>query len=131
MTKPPQNLLFVPYVYLAEFPFQEDPSITKKRPTAIIIKDSNNLFFSVKITSKGPDPHKNDVVLKDWSSAGLDKPCCARCSHVVMFKPPMMEILHCYGELSERDHHSILAEIEKMKANGQFVIQSIPEEPGA
>ena len=70
----------ISYIWFANFPYEEDATITKKRPVIILNVEPLEVL-SVKVTSKDVrDADKYDTPIQHWSEAGLDKPSIARIS---------------------------------------------------
>lgn len=68
-------------VWLAKFPFEEDPSKFKMRPVVVLDKDNVVGILSVKVTTHEPrksDPYDTDIVY--WDEAGLRVASTARVS---------------------------------------------------
>lgn len=70
-------------VWFAEFPYEEDSTITKKRP--VIVLDVETLkCLTIKVTSH--DARNNDqydTPIEHWQDAGLNRPSVARVSKVM------------------------------------------------
>ncbi|MEG0426190.1 MAG: type II toxin-antitoxin system PemK/MazF family toxin [Cetobacterium sp.] len=89
-------------VWLAEFPFEEDPNQSKIRP--VVILDNGNLehlkVLSVKITSKfARDEY--DVPLLYWQQAKLRFPSIARTSKFMYL--PKSVFKYRLGDLHDDD----------------------------
>lgn len=67
-------------VWFAEFPYEENPLITKRRP--VIILDAQTLeCLSIKVTSQDiRHGDEYDTPITYWREAGLKKPSVARVS---------------------------------------------------
>ncbi len=67
-------------VWYAQFPYEEDPSITKNRPV-IILNVETLECLSVKVTSHDVrDSDEFDTPIVHWEEAGLKRPSVARIS---------------------------------------------------
>ncbi len=75
-------------IYWADVPFEDDPSVSKKRPV-IVAKDSSPVYvLTFKVTSKDVreyDP--GDYPLMYWKESGLKKPCVARLLKICKLSP--------------------------------------------
>jgi mRNA interferase MazF len=83
-------------VVLAEFPFADGPEM-KRRPALIVSEDDDNDLILLRITSKIRQGD-TDVILHDWSEAGLRLPSVARLEKVVTSNVSF--ILQRLGKLS-------------------------------
>lgn len=73
-------------IYRLNYPFDENPSITKERPAMIlVIGKSKKDFHALKITSAQRKGYKYDVAISDWQQAGLSKPSYVRCDKIQSF----------------------------------------------
>lgn len=75
-------------IYWADVPYEDDPSISKKRPV-IIAKDSSPVYvLTFKVTSKDAreyDP--GDYPLMYWKESGLRKPSVVRLRRISQISP--------------------------------------------
>lgn len=93
-------------VWLANFPFEEDDSIVKKRPVIIINVDTLEVL-SVKVTSHTARPEdKYDTDIIHWKEAGLDKPSVARISKSMNLTKD--KFVHKMGDVHAEDKVSIM-----------------------
>ena len=88
-------------VWLAYFPFEDDPLQGKVRPVVVIdFNDETTLVMSIKVTTHEPRT-QFDVQLLDYLGAGLFKPSVARVSHVIDL--PLRDFRKWLGRLSMVD----------------------------
>jgi len=74
-------------IWFAEFPFEEDSTIVKKRPVIIISVDPLEVL-SVKVTSHDVRDYDNyDTPIVYWKEAGLSKESIARVSKTLFLTP--------------------------------------------
>ena len=75
-------------IYWADVPYEEDPSISKKRPV-IIAKDNSPIYvLTFKVTSKEAreyDP--GDYPLIYWKESGLREPSVVRIRKISQLSP--------------------------------------------
>jgi len=92
-------------VWLADFPFSEDETKSKKRPVIVLrVDDETCSVFSMKVTSTEPRG-EFEIELFDWSEIPLDHPSTAVASQVVeIFKSKFIKKI---GILSEDDWENI------------------------
>jgi hypothetical protein len=93
-------------VWFANFPFDDNPAITKKRP--VIILDIAPLrVLSVKVTTHNVrDADEYDTPIQHWKEAGLDRPSIARVSKTIYLTPE--NFIHKIGDLHIDDQNAIL-----------------------
>ena len=70
-------------VWFADFPYEEDATVTKNRPV-IILNVEPLEALSVKVTSHNVRANdKYDIPIQHWKSAGLNKESIARISKTI------------------------------------------------
>ena len=93
-------------VWFADFPFEEDQTIVKKRPV-IILNIEPLEVLSVKVTSKQMRVEdKYDTPIVHWQYAGLKKPSVARISKTMFLDKGKFKLK--IGTLHDEDKVSIL-----------------------
>ena len=93
-------------IWFADFPYEEDATITKKRPVIILNVEPFEVL-SVKVTSQDVrDEDKYDTPIQYWSEAGLNKPSIARISKTMFLDK--QSFIHKIGTLHNDDKISIL-----------------------
>ena len=93
-------------VWFADFPFEEDPSIVKKRPVIILNVEPLEVL-SVKVTSQRPRAaDKYDTPIIHWRYAGLSKPSVARISKTMFLDKDKFKMK--IGTLHDEDKVSVL-----------------------
>lgn len=106
-------------VYFVSYPFDDDESKCKVRPVVVclIAKDEYGGFYGTKLTSSDRSKKEFCYKLKDWKSAGLDKPTYALCDQFNSFNST--DIIKTsfedgrMGKLSERDLSSLWVILNK------------------
>lgn len=102
-------------IWLANFPFAEDPSKKKMRPAGIVLKVLDEMVV-IMITTKGPRKEYHDIEIKELEYSNLKQPSYARCSKVLRVTDEELEFIAKIGELHEDDYHTIcykLAELQR------------------
>ena len=94
-------------VWFAEFPFEENSAIVKKRP--VIILDVETLkCLTLKVTSHGVrEDDSYDTPILHWEEAGLNRPSVARVSKAMYLTND--KFLHKLGMLHIEDQQQIMA----------------------
>jgi hypothetical protein len=103
-------------VWFANFPFDDDPSIIKKRPVVILDVEPIRVL-SIKVTThdiRDVDPY--DTPILNWQAAGLDRPSIARVSKTIYLTPE--NIIHKIGVLHFDDQNAILNKYVDFAGNG-------------
>lgn len=72
-------------IWLAPFPYEEDPSIVKKRPVAIIDVSDPEFALCVKVTKAEPRDCY-DTKIERWRVAKLNFPSTARSSKFMLIE---------------------------------------------
>lgn len=94
-------------IWFAEFPYEENPAIVKKRPV-IIINVERLEVLSVKVTSQNiRDCDKYDTPIVHWQEAGLDRESVARVSKTLYLTPD--KFMKKFGVLHSEDQATIAA----------------------
>ena len=102
-------------IWFADFPFEEDATISKKRPVIILNVEPLEVL-SVKVTSqevRNADEH--DTPIRYWSEAGLNKPSIARISKTMFLDKH--SFIHKIGTLHDDDKISILTKYTEYLKN--------------
>lgn len=88
-------------LWMASFPYEEDPSILKKRP--VIILNVNPLqVLSVKVTGQDArDEDEYDTPIVHWRAAGLNRRSVARISKSMNLSHD--KFIHKIGDLDHQD----------------------------
>ena len=90
-------------VVVVPFPFTEKLS-SKRRPALILSNSSFNSSHDhvllCMITSTRALTWSSDIVINDFKTIGLSKPCCVRFK---LFTLPQSLILRTVGSMSQRD----------------------------
>lgn len=93
-------------LWFADFPFEEDPTIIKKRPVIILNVEPLEVL-SVKVTSKqARTVDKYDTPIVHWQYAGLSKPSVARISKTMFLDKNKFKAK--IGTLHDEDKVSVL-----------------------
>ena len=90
-------------VWSAEFPFDDDPSLSKIRPVLVlkVDREANSVsVLSMKITSVAPRD-KYDFTLEDWANIPIDHESTVRPAHVKYL--PLDNLKEYLGYISDRD----------------------------
>jgi mRNA-degrading endonuclease toxin of MazEF toxin-antitoxin module len=103
-------------VWLAEFPYEDDPSIKKLRPVIVLSQTDEGVtvaglkedsFLSVKVTSHNPRTKDSfDTIIVKWKEANLDKESVARISKTMNL--PASQFKRKLGDADENDFENIL-----------------------
>ncbi|OSA92822.1 UNVERIFIED_ORG: hypothetical protein B2H93_13425 [Clostridium botulinum] len=103
-------------VWYANFPFEEDPKKTKRRPVIVLSKTNDGLtvadlkedsYLSVKVTSHEiRDEDDYDTVIVKWREANLKKESVARVSKTMNL--PKSQFINKVGIADEKDFENIL-----------------------
>ena len=103
-------------VWKLEFAFEEDPSISKKRPVVVaVVEESNGRAVVVKVTGHGPRREfPGEIKLRDWEGAGLSKPSTVRCSKCLAVDLSAFEIAQSYGHLSHTDEEQVFGALREI-----------------
>jgi mRNA interferase MazF len=96
-------------VVLAEFPFADEPEM-KRRPALIVSKDDDRDLILLRITSKIRQTN-TDVILHEWSIAGLRLPSVVRLEKVVTSNESY--IIKRLGKLTHSDALRVLSALKK------------------
>lgn len=93
-------------VWLANFPYEEDNSIEKRRPVIIINVETLEVL-SIKVTSHSARlEDEYDTTLVHWSEAGLEKPSVARISKSMNLTKD--KFVHKMGDIHDEDKVPIM-----------------------
>lgn len=93
-------------MWFADFPFDDDASIEKKRPVIILNVDPIEVL-SVKVTSHNiRDNDEYDTPIIKWKEAGLDRPSVARISKTRNLT--IDKFSHKFGNLHNDDRKNIM-----------------------
>lgn len=101
-------------VVVLPFPYSDAVEKSKRRPAVIISKSTtyhkqtHKIIVAMITTASTPWPH--DVMLRDYSKAGLDVACNVR---MKLFALEQTHILKHIGTLSLRDQKSLVASLNK------------------
>lgn len=106
-------------IWLAEFPYAEDPSITKLRPAGIILKVLDE-YVVVMITTKGPKNQYNDVEIVNLAYSNLKSKCFARCSKVIRVNDSEINFIQKIGELHETDFYNITYKLAQLQRDSKL-----------
>jgi mRNA interferase MazF len=88
-------------VWFVRFPFEEDPTQFKARPVIVMESSAGRVFvLSLMVTTHAPRD-RFDVLLSDYSAAGLHKPSVVRTSRSMEIR--VEDFLHYIGTLTDRD----------------------------
>ena len=99
-------------VWFANFPFQEDESITKDRPVLVLTVDKTTVeVISVKITTPEPRTGTSDFRLSDWQEIPLDHLSTIQPSQIRAI--PVENFRRMAGILSEADWDRAVLEVKK------------------
>lgn len=103
-------------IWFADFPYEEDATITKKRPVIILNVEPFEVL-SVKVTSQDVrDEDMYDTPIQYWSEAGLDRPSVARISKAMFLDK--QNFIHKIGTLHNDDKIAIFTKYaEHLKNN--------------
>ena len=103
-------------IYWADVPYEEDPSIRKKRPV-IIAKDQSPVYvLTLKVTSKearAEDP--GDYPLTYWKEAGLSAPSVVRILKISRLAPEAFG--DCIGRVQAADAYAIQEKMNDLRKN--------------
>lgn len=100
-------------VCTADFPFQEDISIVKRRPVIIVTDvDSSGFLNCIMITSKGPKNIRGEVELLDYRMANLNMRSFARVDRIE--KLNQKQVFEKIGKISSRDANKIIEVLKKL-----------------
>lgn len=100
-------------VCTADFPFQEEISMVKRRPVIVVTDiDSNGFLNCIMITSKGPKGVKGEVELIDYKSANLRMKSFARVDRIE--KLNQKQVFEKTGKISNRDLSKIIETLKKL-----------------
>lgn len=101
-------------IYHVNFPYEEDVTKTKLRPTLIIAFTNHNndtVFYGLKLTTKNRGYDKYSYPIKEWMEAGLILPSVVRCDKIQSFVSSDIvctEITNgLIGNLSDRDLNAV------------------------
>ena len=94
-------------VWIAKFPFDDDPAQSKNRPIIIYAVDNTNfIVVGIKVTSHACRLSDSfDIDLLDWKAANLQRPSVARVSKLTDLSAH--NCLKKIGVLSERDWNAV------------------------
>ena len=94
-------------VWIAKFPFDDDPVQSKNRPIIIYAVDNTNfIVVGIKVTSHACRLSDSfDIDLLDWKAANLQRPSVARVSKLTDLSAH--NCLKKIGVLSERDWNAV------------------------
>ena len=102
-------------IWFAEFPYEEDPTIIKKRPV-IILNIEPVQVLSIKVTSHDVRVEdKYDVPITEWQNAGLMKPSVARVSKAMNLDKSKFD--RKIGVLCNSDKLTIFAKYQEFVNN--------------
>lgn len=102
-------------VWFADFPYEEDNTITKQRPVVILSVEPLRVL-SVKVTSQAVRiEDKYDIPIVHWKYAGLKKPSVARVSKTMFLDKQNFSIK--IGNLHDDDKAAILTKYGEYLAN--------------
>lgn len=102
-------------IWFADFPYEEDNTITKQRPVIILSVEPLRVL-SVKVTSQNARTEdKYDIPIVNWKYAGLKKPSVARVSKTMFLDK--QNFLTKIGILHDNDKSSILSKYEEYLTN--------------
>lgn len=103
-------------VWRLEFAFEEDPSLSKRRPVVVAVVDkSAERAVVVKVTGHGPRREfPGEVRLADWRGAGLSKPSTVRCSKSLSIGLESFDDAQYYGSLSPSDRDEVFAALREI-----------------
>ena len=98
-------------VWLVNFPLEEDPSVTFKRP--VVVLDTEVLkVLSVKVTKHKPRTNDDfDVPIVYWQEAKLRFQSTARVAKLMNLDKSMF--IHKIGELHQDDFNNIVEKFKK------------------
>ena len=107
-------MIFKPFdVVELPFPFS-DLSSAKKRKALVLssqeFNTKNNATTVVMITSRANSEWLGDVVIKEWSEAGLKKPCYVR---LKLFTADNAMFLGRVGTLTAADQKKVTASLRR------------------
>ena len=92
-------------VWFAEFPFEEDATVVKKRPVIVLNVETLEVL-SIKVTShdvRNQDQFDTPIVY--WKEAGLNRESIARVSKTIRLTND--KFIHRIGDLHIADQNSI------------------------
>lgn len=99
-------------IWYAEFRFEDQPDLSKRRPVLIVKNDDLKLIcVALKITSKeryGRTGYK----IKYWENSGLTKQSWVDLSQRQTFRHE--ELIHYLGELDQRDQMNIWYQLAEL-----------------
>lgn len=73
-------------VWWAYFAYDDDTSITKRRPVLILDDKRGYPLLVAKITSHDPRDCRGECAIREWSTAGLPKPSTIRLDKFALLK---------------------------------------------
>lgn len=103
-------------VWKLDFAYEEDPSISKKRPVVVaVVEESAGRAVVVKVTGHGPRKEfPGEIRLADWEYAGLSKPSTVRCSKSLSVGLESFNGAQYYGTLSAGDAGDVFAALREI-----------------
>ena len=102
-------------IWFADFPFEEDATVIKKRPVIILNVEPFEVL-SVKVTSQSVrDKDNYDTPIQHWREAGLNKPSIARISKTMYLNK--QNFIHKIGTLCDEDKITILTKYTEYLKN--------------
>lgn len=103
-------------VWKLDFAYEEDPSISKKRPVVVaVVQESADRAVVVKVTGHGPRREfPGEIRLADWKEAGLSKPSTVRCSKSLSVGLESFDGAQYYGSLSTGDKAEVFAALQEI-----------------
>lgn len=106
----PEDVDVKDIVYVG-YPYEEDPSIIKKRPALIIGKDDENLQVVVVKITKTPPRNSYDYEIVDWVKANLKMQSTARASRIQLIG--YADIIRKIGTMEDEDYNAVLKLVEE------------------
>jgi mRNA-degrading endonuclease toxin of MazEF toxin-antitoxin module len=96
-------------VWEVDFPFEDDPNQSKRRPCLIMNVDVIEAL-SIKVTThESRDDY--DIPIFKWKDANLLEPSYARVSKIMVF--PKSAFIRKFGEINNSDFKNILKAFEE------------------
>lgn len=113
-------------VWLADFPYDDDPQTTKLRPVIVLSQTDEGLtvadineesYLSVKVTGhEVRDEDDYDTIIVKWREANLNRESVARVSKTINL--PKSQFVRKLGEADDTDFTNILTKfLEFIEAN--------------
>lgn len=103
-------------VWKLEFAFEDDPTLSKRRPVVVaVVEERAGRAVVVKVAGHGPRKEfSGEMRLADWQGAGLSKPSTVRCSKSLSVGLEAFEGAQYYGRLSRDDEAVVFASLREM-----------------